>query len=224
MPRALAEDEILEVVEAFGQGARRAMEAGFDLVEIHGAHGYLVQQFLSPLANRRQDRWGLGGGRPNPFLREVLSRVRKEIGWEVPLWLRVSGSEYDPDGLGPEDVAHHVLAVRDQVDLVDVSSGGMVVKRVEEWPGYQAPLAETVKSVTGLPVAAVGMLKTPELADYLVRSGKADVISVGRGLLRNPYWSQAAAEDLGVPPEVPVQYVRAYRKDFVRPIGEDMDP
>ena len=216
MPRALEDGEIEEIVESFGEGARRALEAGMDLIELHGAHGYLLEQFLSPIANRRDDRWGIHPGEPNLFLASVVGRVRNEIGDGTPLWIRVSGTEYDVRGLGPEEVGKALLPVRDEIDLVDVSSGGMVPTRPEEWSGYHVPLAETIREIAGLPISIVGNLDDAHLADFLVRSGKADVISIGRGLLRNPHWAQEAAKELGVPPEVAHQYVRAFPGEAVR--------
>lgn len=215
-PRALSDDEVEGVIEAFVRGARRALGAGVELIELHGAHGYLIEQFVSPITNRRDDRWGLGSGEPNRFLVTLAERVRAAIGDEVPLWIRVSATEYDDGGLGPEDVGRALLPIRDTIDLVDVSSGGMVPVAPEEWSGYQAPLAEVVRRITALPVGAVGHLDHPHLADFLIRSGKADVVSIGRGLLRNPYWAQEAALALGVPPEVAHQYLRAYPGEAVR--------
>ena len=210
VPRPLSDGEVEEVIESFVRAARRAVLAGFDLVELHGAHGYLVEQFLSPVTNDRTDRWGLEPGRANLFLRRLADGVRKEIGEDMPLWIRVSGTEYDEAGLGPEDVGDLLAEVRDRIDLVDVSAGGMIRFREDEYPGYRVGLAEVIRERTGLPIGIVGHLEAPDLAEFLVASGKAEVVVVARGFLRNPHLAQEAAIALGERPTVPVQYARGY--------------
>lgn len=209
VPRPLTDDEVEGVIAAFAAAAERAVAAGFDLVELHAAHGYLIEQFLSPVSNDRQDRWGLVPGRKNLFLRRLTDAVRARIG-EMPLWIRVSAAEFDEDGLGPADVGDLLAEVRDRIDLVDVSAGGMVRYREDEYPGYRVALAETVRERADLPIGIVGHLESPELAEFLVASGKADVVVVARGLLRDPHLAQTAAIALRAKPPVPVQYARAF--------------
>lgn len=209
-PEALTVDEIQALIGCYQAAARRAREAGIDVIEIHGAHGYLLNEFLSPLANRREDEYG--GGREGRFrlLGEVIGRVRAE--WDGPLFVRFSLHEYAAGGNTMDDmVAFAVQAKALGADLIDCSSGGVVPANIEAYPGYQVPYAETVRNAADIPVGAVGLITEPGFADHLIRSGRADLIFLGRELLRNPYWPLYAAKALGVKPPHPKQYDRVWR-------------
>lgn len=210
IPREMTIEDIQRVVEAFGAAAARAYLAGFDLVEIHGAHGYLVNQFLSPLVNTRTDDYGGAPARRVRFLREVTQAVRS--GWPVekPLCIRVSAEEYMESGNHPEDVAAMLNEVISEgLDLVHVSSGGVVPAGVKPWSGYQIPFAETIRRRTGLPVIGGGLVTEPRQAEEIVANGRADMVFLARELLRNPYWPLHAAAKLRHEISWPQQYERA---------------
>ena len=202
---------IRTVVEAFRAAAVRAARAGFDVVEIHAAHGYLLNQFLSPLANRRDDDYGGDRARRFRLLADVIRAVRDV--WTGPLFVRVSADEYHPDGNHPADYvayAHEMKALG--VDLVDCSSGGVVPDAGPPvlYPGYQVPYAERIRREAGVPTAAVGLITSPEQADEIIRNGRADLVFLGRELLRDPYWPRRAAKALGVPLDPPTPYARGW--------------
>lgn len=207
VPREMTETDIQNVVKAFGAAAARAFLAGFDYVEIHGAHGYLINEFLSPLVNDRMDAYGGSPGKRVRFLREILQAVR--TGWpkEKPLGIRVSAEEYAEGGNHPEDVAHLLNGVMTEgLDLVHVSSGGVVPAGVKSWSGYQIPYAERIRKETGLPVIGGGLVTEPRQAEEIVANQRADLVFLARELLRNPYWPLKAAGLLKVVMEWPHQY------------------
>jgi 2,4-dienoyl-CoA reductase-like NADH-dependent reductase (Old Yellow Enzyme family) len=211
-PAALDEAGIARVVAAFGEAARRALDAGFDLVEVHGAHGYLLHEFLSPLSNRRDDRYG---GTLENRIRlplEVVRAVRRVWPERLPLFFRVSASDWAEGGWTPEESV--ILAKRlaeEGVDLVDSSSGGNLPRApVPVGPGYQTAFAERIRREAGILTAAVGLITSPAQADHAVRSGQADVVLLARAMLRNPYWAVAAARELGREAPIPPQYLRGW--------------
>ncbi|GFR36753.1 NADPH dehydrogenase [Insulibacter thermoxylanivorax] len=209
MPRAMTAEQIRETIEAFRQGARRAAEAGFDVIEIHAAHGYLINQFLSPLTNHREDEYGGSLEGRFRFLREVIEAVQEV--WQGPLFVRVSANEYADGGLTIED--HVTIARMLQelgVDLIDVSSGGLVPAPIDAYPGYQVPLAERIKQETGMLTGAVGLITAPEQAEEILSNGRADLVFLGRELLRDPYWPRRAAAQLGIKIAPPVPYERGW--------------
>lgn len=206
-PRELSEREIEEIVEAFGQAARRAVAAGFDLVEIHGAHGYLIHQFLSPLSNHRRDLYR----DPTRFGVAVIQRVREELPRGMPLFLRVSATEWTPEGYDFPALVDMAKVFRDAgVDLFDVSSGGNAPVVPPAYPGYHLPFAAELRRRLGVPVAVVGMMEDYRLAEYAVASGSADLVMVARGMLRDPYWANSASVALRNVRLVPDAYARAY--------------
>jgi NADPH2 dehydrogenase len=210
VPDAMDQDQINAVVEAFRQGARRALEAGFDGIEIHAAHGYLINQFLSPLSNQRTDAYGGNMKKRIKFLKEVLAAVGEVWDEAKPVSLRVSAEEYEPAGNHPEDLAAIVNAVKDGgVDLVHVSSGGVVNGTVAVYPGYQLKFAEIIRAQTGLPVIAGGKVTKSKMAEEIIRNERADFVFVGRELLRNPYWPLHASQKLGIDIPWPEQYERS---------------
>ena len=183
-PEEMNEENITRVIDEFRQAARRAREAGFDAIEIHAAHGYLINQFISPSTNKRTDRYK----EPSLFLSQVLQAVSETWPREKPLWVRVSATDYSPNGYDATYCSGVLTAVKPLIDAVHVSSGGVVPVVPPVYPGYQIAFARQIGAAVGLPTIAVGMLSSPDLAEYVLQSGSADLVAVGRGLLRNPNW------------------------------------
>jgi 2,4-dienoyl-CoA reductase-like NADH-dependent reductase (Old Yellow Enzyme family) len=209
-PRSLSEIEIAELVAAFGSAAKRAVSAGFDLVEIHAAHGYLIHQFLSPLSNTREDEYGGSFENRIRFLLEIIDAVRSAIPDSMPLFLRISASDWLDGGWTIDDsVALAKIAKVRGVDLIDVSSGGTSSGApVPVGPGYQVPFADQIRNQADIPTAAVGLITEPEQAEEIVSSGKADAVMMAREFLRNPRWPLFAAQKLGSEVNWPVQLLR----------------
>ncbi|MHB9146605.1 MAG: NADPH dehydrogenase NamA [Symbiobacteriia bacterium] len=211
-PAALTEADIEQVVEAWRQAAVRAKAAGFDFVEIHGAHGYLVHEFLSPLSNQREDNYGGSFENRTRLLRRITEAVRSVWPAEAPVFLRVSASDYTQGGLQVEDLVQVAREAKAWgVDLVDVSSGGNVPVAPPAWPGYQVPFSERIRREAGVLTGAVGLITEPEMAEEILSNGRADVIILARELLRHPQWALSAAKALGQNIEWPVPYGRAKR-------------
>jgi 2,4-dienoyl-CoA reductase-like NADH-dependent reductase (Old Yellow Enzyme family) len=210
-PQALAVPEIQEVVRAFSDAARRAAQAGFDVVEIHGAHGYLIHEFLSPHANHREDAYGGSFENRTRLAREVVEAVRRAWPESRPLFLRISSTDWVPGGWEVEQSVELARQTRLLgVDLVDCSSAGIVPgENIPFGPGYQAAFAERIRREAGVATGAVGMITNPVQADHVIRSGQADLVLLGRELLRDPYWPLRAARELGQTASWPVQYLRA---------------
>lgn len=211
-PRALATDEIPDVVAAFVGGARRALEAGFDLVEVHAAHGYLVHQFLSPLSNERTDAYGGSLENRARLLLEIVRGIRAEVGDDVPVLVRFSATDYVEGGWDEEQTATVAGWARDAgADLFDISSGGLVTGvRIPSAPGYQVPFAESVATGAHVRVSTVGRITEPRQAAEIVASGQADAVMLGREMLRDPHFALRAARELRVDLDYwPPQYVRA---------------
>ena len=211
VPDALDENGIAQVIAAFGTAARRAREAGFSVVEIHAAHGYLLHEFLSPLSNHRSDRWGGSFENRTRLTREVIAAIRAEWPERLPLFLRISATDWAEGGWELEQAVELARAVKPLgVDLIDCSSGGLVPHvRIPIAPGYQVPFAERIRS-TGIATGAVGLITEPAQAEAIVRSGQADVVLLAREFLRDPYWPMRAAKKLGVSITPPQQYARAW--------------
>ncbi|SEI55002.1 2,4-dienoyl-CoA reductase [Arthrobacter sp. yr096] len=210
-PAAMSEAEIQGVVADFAAAASRAVAAGFDTVEIHGAHGYLLHQFQSPLINTRTDSWGGSEEKRNKLMLAVVDAVRAVIPDSMPLLLRISASDWAEGGV---DVGISVRLARAAaergVDLVDVSSGGAVAhQRIHAVPGYQAGFAEQVKREAGVPTGAVGLLTSATQAEDLVANGRADAVFMARAALRDPHWWLRAAYELGHDITWVPQYERA---------------
>ncbi|MBW4041857.1 MAG: NADH:flavin oxidoreductase/NADH oxidase [Acidobacteria bacterium] len=210
-PAALDEAGIRKVVSDFAAATHRAVDAGFDVVELHAAHGYLLHQFLSPLANRRTDAWGGSLEHRARLLLDVVRAVRGAVGESVPVLVRFSGTDWVEGGWTVEDTETVARwAAEAGADWFDVSSGGVVADaRIPVGPGYQVPLATAVRTATGLPVNAVGLIETAEQAEAIVASGRADAVMLARALLRDPHLPQAWAAELGADLPWPVQYQRA---------------
>lgn len=215
-PRELDEAGIGKVVEAFATAAGRAREAGFQAVEIHAAHGYLLHQFLSPLSNRRTDGYGGSFDNRSRVVREVVAAVRAQWPEDLPLMIRLSATDWVDGGWSVEETVALCRVLKSLgVDLVDVSSGGLVPTAViPAGPGFQTEFASRVRHEAGIPTAAVGLITAPAQADQIVRCGQADMVLLGREVLRNPYWPLTAAQVLGQSAAWPLQYLRAAPAGF----------
>jgi 2,4-dienoyl-CoA reductase-like NADH-dependent reductase (Old Yellow Enzyme family) len=211
VPEALDEAEIAGVVSAFADAARRADTAGFDLVEIHAAHGYLLHEFLSPLANQRLDQYGGSFENRTRLLLEITDAVRNAWPEHLPLFIRISATDWVDGGWTPEESVELGRMLRGHgVDLVDVSSGGLVPHaKIPAGPGFQVPFAERIRKEGGIPTAAVGLITEPQQANEIIANGEADIVLLAREMLRHPYWPLHAAETLGSTVTWPVQYLRA---------------
>ena len=208
MPVELTVADIHGIVQKFGQAAKRAVAAGFDIIEIHGAHGYLINEFLSPLANVRTDEYGGSLENRVRLLKEVLITVRGIVPPEMPISVRVSADDYHEGGNKPETVADMLNLVKQYgIDLVNVSSGAVISAMPRFFSGYQIPMALVIKDKTGLPVLGGGLVTEPVQALQIVKAG-VDLVFTGRVLLRNPYWPLQAAHVLQQEVEWPVAYVR----------------
>ncbi len=223
-PKALDKAGIERVIKAFADGARRANDMGFDVIEIHGAHGYLIHSFLSPFGNERTDEYGGDLEGRMRFLLELFTAVRKVWPQDKPIGVRISATDWAPGGWTVEDSV--VLAARLKelgCDYVTASSGGVTAEqKLEIHPGYQVPFAEQIKRNTGITTMAVGLITEAEQAEEILASGKADLLALGRGMLFNPRWPWAAAVQTGGKVFYPRQYERSHpamrRGDFLKPV------
>jgi 2,4-dienoyl-CoA reductase-like NADH-dependent reductase (Old Yellow Enzyme family) len=217
VPHAMTEAEIAEVVEAFAAAARRALHAGFRVIELHAAHGYLLHEFLSPLSNTRTD--GYGGSFENRvrFVREVATAVRRVWPESHALFARISATDWTPGGWDlPQSVQLAKILKECGVDLIDCSSGGNVATaKIPIGPGYQTPFAEAVRRDAGIPTGTVGMITDAIQAEHVIRTEQADIVLLARELLRDPYWPLRAARELGHEMGWPAQYLRAGPKGAV---------
>ncbi len=211
VPRAMDEAEIAGVAGAFGDAARRADKAGFDFVEIHAAHGYLLHEFLSPLANQRTDACGGSFDNRIRLLLEVTDAVRAAWPNHLPLFVRISATDWVEGGWSPDGSVELARRLREHgVDLLDVSSGGQVPNaKIPVGPGFQVPFATRIRKEAGIPTAAVGMITEPKQANDIIGNGEADMVLLAREMLRDPYWPLHAAAALGETASWPVQYLRA---------------
>jgi 2,4-dienoyl-CoA reductase-like NADH-dependent reductase (Old Yellow Enzyme family) len=209
-PRALAAGELPGLVSAFRDAVRRARAAGFEVVEIHAAHGYLLHEFLSPLSNRRTDAYGGSFANRIRLLLEVVAAAREAWPDRLPLFVRISATDWVDGGWDVEQsVALAVELKKLGVDLIDCSSGGNVSGVVPPaGPGYQTPFAARIRREADVPTGAVGLITSPAQADHIVRTGQADAVLLARELLRDPYWPLRAARELGQPAAWPAQYLR----------------
>jgi 2,4-dienoyl-CoA reductase-like NADH-dependent reductase (Old Yellow Enzyme family) len=211
LPAAVTIERIAAIVDAFGRAAQRALDAGFRLLEIHSAHGYLLHEFLSPFTNRRSDLYGGSFENRTRIVREVVGKVRRFWPERLPLFIRISSTDWVEGGWDIEqavDLARNLRALG--VDLVDCSSGGNVADaKIPLGPGYQVPFAERIRRHAGILTGAVGMITEVHQADEIIRSGQADIVLLAREMLRDPYWPLHAAAKLGKSISWPAQYLRA---------------
>ena len=213
-PHALTLEGIRAVREAFARATRRARRAGFDVIEIHAAHGYLLHEFLSPLSNKRTDEYGGAFENRIRLLIETVDVVRTESGGDVPLFVRISATDWTEGGWDTEQSVLLAKVLREHgADVIDTSSGGNVAgARIPTGPSYQVPFAEQIRREAGIATAAVGQITEPAQADAIVRNGEADLVLLAREFLRDPYWGLHAAQELGVDVTWPAQYLRAAQK------------
>ncbi len=213
-PQALDQAGIAAVVADFRAAAQRALAAGFQLIELHAAHGYLLHQFLSPLSNHRDDAYGGSFENRTRIVREVIAAVREVWPAELPLWLRISATDWAPGDAGWNIDQSVQLAQQIKplgVDLIDVSSGGLIPHvSIPLAPGYQVPFAARIRGEAGIATGAVGLITTPEQAAAIIDAGDADVVLIARESLRDPYFPRRAAQALGAEITAPVQYQRAW--------------
>ena len=209
-PVELNVEEIDSIIESFAEAARRSLEAGMEIIELHAAHGYLVHQFLSPLSNHRTDEYGGSFENRTRLARRLVQRLREVWPANLPIIVRLSATDWSEGGWDLDQTVQlskelHALGA----DLIDCSSGGNIARaRIPVGPGYQVAFAEAIKAA-GVPSAAVGIITEAHQADDIVRNGQADIVMLARELLRNPYWPLQAAAELGADHKWPVQYERA---------------
>ena len=211
LPTAASKQEIQAIVAAFGEAARRACEAGFRVVEIHAAHGYLIHEFLSPLSNQRTDAYGGSFENRTRILREIVSAVRRSWPERAPVFVRISATEWVDGGWDIQqsiELARQVKGLG--VDLIDCSSGGNVAQaKIPAGPGYQTPFAERIRRESAVMTGALGMITSAVQAEHILATGQADAVVIAREMLRDPYWPLRAARELGQAISWPVQYLRA---------------
>lgn len=210
-PVEMSKKDIKDVIMAFREGARRANEAGFDIIEIHAAHGYLIHQFLSPLSNLRQDEYGGNTYNRTRFLKEILNEVRNEWPDEKPIFVRVSASDYTEGGIDIEEMVNIVNEIKHLIDMVHVSSGGLVMAKMDVFPGYQVKFSEIIREKCKIPTIAVGLIKDLDHVEEILCNNRADLIALGRELLREPSWVLNNAYRTHERIKYPEQYVRGYK-------------
>lgn len=211
LPVALEIDEIEELKQHFVQAAQRAVLAGFDGIEIHGAHGYLIHEFLSPLSNHRTDIYGGNLENRARLLREVLHDVKVVLPESFLFQVRISASDYDAEGLTVDDVISALEPVKDLLDFVHVSSGGNVNRPIDLKPAYQVPFSKRIKEQLSIPTIAVGLINNTELIESVLEKNDADLIALGRELLRNPYFVNQCYATNKQFDQIPESYLRAYK-------------
>ena len=211
-PQELTVDRIRRLVEAFVAAAQRSLDAGFEVIEIHGAHGYLINEFLSPLSNHRTDQYGGSFENRARFLREIVQAVRHVWPERLPLFVRISATDWIEGGWNENDSVELARVLTDLgVDLIDCSSGGNSPDAViPVGPDYQVPFARHIRKEAAIRTAAVGMIIEPQQANDIIESGSADIVLLAREFLRNPYWPVTAAEALDESVHTPIQYGRAF--------------
>jgi 2,4-dienoyl-CoA reductase-like NADH-dependent reductase (Old Yellow Enzyme family) len=210
-PQELDRDAIETIVASFSDATQRAQAAGFDAVEIHGAHGYLIHEFLSPLSNQRRDHYGGSLNNRMRLLLRVVDAVRAAWPEEKPLLVRLSCTDWVDGGLTVDDILRVAQALKDHhVDLIDCSTGGNAAHQtIPLGPGYQVAFAAQIRREIGIATGAVGLISTPELANEIIHNERADVVILGRELLRDPHWALHAARHMGVDVAWPTPYLRA---------------
>lgn len=212
VPKVLDAEGIRRIIASFGDAARRAREAGFKLVEVHAAHGYLLHEFLSPLSNTRSDEYGGSFENRTRIVREVISSVRKNWGDEYPMFIRLSVTDWVEGGWDLEQSKELAKIAKSLgVDLIDCSSGALVPNAtIPAGTGFQTGFAQEIRNFCDIKTGAVGFITSAEQADHVIRTGQADVVLLARQMLRDPHWPQKAAKKLRQPIPAPIQYARAW--------------
>ncbi len=224
-PQALTVDGIQQVVRAFADAARRACDAGFRVIEIHAAHGYLIHEFLSPLSNHRDDSYGGSFENRTRLIREIVTAVRSSWPKGAPLFVRISASDWVEGGWDLEQSIELARSLKQLgVDLIDCSSGGTVPHaKIPAGPGYQTPFAQRIRHEAEILTGAVGMITSAVQAEQIIGTGQADAIVIAREFLRDPYWPLRAAKELGQSISWPVQYLRAAPQDAAARVPVDLE-
>ncbi|MEZ0360456.1 MAG: NADPH dehydrogenase NamA [Hydrogenobacter sp.] len=212
VPKEMNEEDIQSVQKAFEEAAKRAVSAGFDIIEVHAAHGYLIHEFLSPLSNRRSDIYGGSLENRERFLVEIVRKIRKVIPDSMPLFVRLSCVDHVEGGWNLEDSIHLAKRLKDEgCDVIDCSSGGIVEdEKVQAYPSFQVPYAERIKKEVGIMTMSVGLITTYEQAEDIIDNSRADLVAMAREFLRDPYLPMRWAKAHGIKPQVPRQYIRAW--------------
>jgi len=210
-PQPLTLEGIRSITQGFAQAARRAREAGFDVIEIHGAHGYLIHEFLSPFSNHRQDEYGGSFENRTRLARVVVKAVREVWPERSPLFIRISATDWEEGGWDPAQSVELARQLKPLgIDLMDCSSGGNLLHaQIPAGPGFQTPFAERIRREADILTGTVGFITAPAQADHIIRSGQADMVLLAREMLRDPYWPLRAARELGYATTWPIQYLRA---------------
>lgn len=211
-PHELTKDEIKEIQSKFVSAAKRALEAGFEWLELHAAHGYLIHEFYSPLSNHRTDEYGGSFDNRIRFMIETMAAIQTVWPKTLPITTRISGTDWTEGGWTVQESVELAKILKKMgVDLIDCSSGGNVADaKVPVGAGYQVPISESVRREASIATATVGMITTPQHADEIIRNGRADIVLLGREFLRDAYWPLHAAKTLGVDFNAPPQYLRAF--------------
>ena len=209
-PHELTNREILQKVDAFKSAALRAVDAGFDMIEVHAAHGYLIHEFLSPITNKRTDEFGGSLENRVRFLKLILDGIREVIPANILLEMRVSASDYQAGGIDIDEMVNIVNQVKSYLDLVHVSSGGLTENPVKSYPGYQVEFSRIIKEKCNIPTIAVGLIDNPDLAEEIIDNERADLVALGRALLRNPYWVLNVAHANKTGTFIPAMYRRGF--------------
>lgn len=210
-PQELTSKGIKNLVDQFKHGARRSLEAGFDSIEIHAAHGYLIHEFLSPITNKRDDEYGGSLENRTRFLREILVAVKEVWPNEKPIIVRFSGTDYAEGGIDKDEIINIINATKDFFDIAHISSGGLVDVDLEVFPGYQVKLADSIKSECNIPTIAVGLIEDFNQIEEILANDRADLVALGRKLLREPYAPLHMAYTEGADIEYPEQYKRSFK-------------
>lgn len=211
LPKELVKDEIKEIVLKFKEAAKRADKAGFDAIEIHGAHGYLIHQFLSPLSNLREDEYGGDIKNRTRFLKEVLKAVTEVWPKEKSILLRVSAYDYKDGGITLNDMVEIINEIKEYIDIVHVSTGGLIPTEINTYPGYQINFSNAIKTKCDIPTIAVGLITDFNMAEEIISNDRADLVAFGRELLRNPYFILNEAKIKNLDIDYPEQYKGAFK-------------
>lgn len=209
-PRELSRDDIQDLLISYKEAARRANEAGFDILEIHGAHGYLIHQFLSPLTNERRDEYGGSFENRLRFLKEVLYSVKEVWPEEKPIILRVSATDYVEGSIDEKVMVKIINEIKDSIDAVDVSTGGLVNTKIRSYPGYQVPYAEIIRRECQIPTITAGLIRTFEQIEEILSNDRADLVALGRKLLSDPYFVLNSAHEHKQEIDYPNSYMAVY--------------
>lgn len=211
LPKELTKDKIKEIILSFKEAAKRADEAGFDAIEIHAAHGYLIHQFLSPLSNLRVDEYGGNIKNRTRFLKEVLQVVVEVWPKEKSILLRVSAYDYKNGGINLHDMVEIINDVKEYIDIVHVSTGGLVPAEINTYPGYQVNFSNTIKTKCNIPTIAVGLITDVNMVEEIISNDRSDLVAIGRELLRNPYFVLNEAKIRNLDIDYPEQYKGAFK-------------